>query len=427
MKISLSQRIYFFTISCCILFIGLVSSILLSSQTVELAFTREYYAQKVENHATILKQLIISSNLYNDNYNADEWLISQRKLANQLKLAPVLTPQQQTLQNSINSQNSSIKLLFDKISENQLTNASETIKKHLKARLIMQLEMIRSDSVQLSNLVQKDIHNIIKREVFFIICVVFASVLILLYGSFRLNKVFKSSLNEVKKAFENNHSGNFQKIELSTPSEEFESIVNAFNEMNGKLNDTTVSLEVMKKVVDERTQVLQQLSNTDPLTKVANRRALFERGNMEFSREHRTHNHLTLMLLDCDYFKNVNDLYGHQVGDGLLQHVCKICQQEIREIDFLARYGGEEFIIILPNCDLTGGIEIANRIQSALANCNYISKGKEISMTLSIGVCTLTDKHTRFEQLVNDADNAMYLAKKNGRNRIEVTGKHCLH
>jgi diguanylate cyclase (GGDEF)-like protein len=421
---SLLQRIYFFTLSCGVLFAILVSSILWSAQKMELAFSRDDYAHQVESHANALKQLLISDDIYSHNYRADKWISSQIKLVNLLNAAPSLTPQQQTIQNSINSQNQSVKLLFSKINENQLKNASEVIKKHLKIRLMTQLEIIRSDSVQLNGIVQKDIHKFIKGQVIFIISILGVSILILSYGSFCLTKIFRTSLYEVKSAFEKNHSGNFQKIQLSNHSKEFYSIVHAFNSMNQKLSETTVSLSEMKNIVAQRTHVLEKLSNTDPLTQVANRRALFERGNLEMSREHRTHNSLTLILLDCDYFKNVNDTFGHQVGDELLKHICKVCNKEIRDIDFLARYGGEEFMIILPDCDLNGGVDIANRIQKSLAENILTIDTKEVNVTLSIGLSTLTHKHTNFENLINDADQAMYKAKVNGRNRVEVSGEY---
>ncbi len=420
MNVSLTQRIYFFTLTCCILFIVIVGSILWSSEKVDLAFSREEYSQKVSNHASILKQLIISDNIYANNYNADNWLILQSKLMNLLESAPELTPKQQVIQNSINSQSISAKRLFSKINENQLIDASESIKQHLKTRLMTQLEVIRADSVQLSNIVQEDIYDVVKRQSLFIFIILAVSILILLYGSGRLTKVFKVSLNEVKNAFENNHSGNFQKIKLSNQSDEFDTIVTAFNLMNHKLSETMVSLAMMKNIVEDRTRVLEQLSNTDPLTKVANRRALFERGDLELSRADRIHNNLTLILLDCDYFKNVNDEYGHQVGDELLKHICKICNQEIRSIDFLGRYGGEEFIIILPDCDIDGGIEIAKRIQKSLKENNLTIEDKELIVTLSMGISMLTDENETFEQLIHKADKAMYTAKENGRNRIEV-------
>jgi len=417
---SLSQRIYFFTLSCCVLFATILGSVIWSSQTVELAFARDSYAQQVDNQTNSLKQLVISDNIYSSSYSVSHWQSLQKKLTRLLKSSPKLTPSQQTVQNSIKSQNENLKRLFAQITKNKLKNASAAIKVHLKARLMMQLEAIRSDSLQLSSIAHTDIHNTIRHEAFFIISVSGVSIVALLFGSFTLMHIVRKSLDEVKLAFQQNHSGHFQKIHLSHPSEEFDSIVKAFNGMNDKLSETTVSLAVMKKVVEERTQVLEQLSNTDPLTKVANRRALFERASMEFSRAIRSKNKLTLLLLDCDFFKRINDEFGHLFGDELLIHICNICGQEIRDIDFLARYGGEEFIIILPNCDIKGGIETANRIQHSLA-CHCIAmKDKEICVTLSIGVCMLSEQHKDLEQLINDTDKAMYQAKENGRNRIEV-------
>jgi diguanylate cyclase (GGDEF)-like protein len=410
-----------------VLLIILVGSILWSSQNIELAFIRDNYAKAVENHANILKQHIISDNIYRSNYNTEHWLASQKKLINLLKLAPSLTPQQQIIQNSINSQSQNVKQLYNKIYENKLVDANETIKNHLITRLMTQLEIIRADSVHLSMISQRDIHKVIKRQVLFIIYTIAVSIFILLFSSFRLVKIFKTSLEEVKVAFKKNHSGRYQKIELSNYSDEFESIVSAFHEMNYKLSETTFSLGQMKKIVDDRTHDLEHLSNTDPLTKIANRRALFERGSLEFSRQHRTRKNLTLILLDCDFFKSINDEYGHQIGDEVLKHICKICNQEIRDIDFLARYGGEEFIIILPDCDLNGGFETAKRIQRSLAKEPLNIGNKEIKVTLSIGLSMLNGKHDNFEQLINDADKAMYLAKSNGRNRIEVIEEHNLH
>mgnify|MGYP005811004643 CR=1 FL=1 len=427
MEVSLSQRIYIFTACCCFLFAVIVISVLWSSKTVELAFSRDSYAQQIDNQTNTLKQLVVSDNIYANNYNVKNWLDSQQKLSNLLKQPPELTPHQQTIQNSINSQNKSLKRLFKKITENKLKNASAAIKELLTARLMTQLEAIRSDSLQLSAIAYKDINSTIKQQALIIVLLFAMCIFTLLYGAFKLTRIFRTSLKEVKKAFEQNHSGHFHDIRLSIKSPEFDSIATAFNLMNQKLSETTVSLEVMTKVVEERTQVLEQLSNTDALTKVANRRALFERGKMEFSRAKRNKNDLALLLLDCDLFKNINDEFGHLFGDELLIHICEICNQEIRDVDLLARYGGEEFIILLPDCDLHDGVEIARRIQLALANHCVAIEDKEVCATLSVGISTLNGKHQNLEQLINDADKAMYLAKKNGRNRIEVTESHHLH
>jgi diguanylate cyclase (GGDEF)-like protein len=427
MKLSLSQRILFFTACCCLLFTFLVASIIRSSEVIELTFEQNNYAQNLVNNTTMIKQLIIRDDIYTGNYNTSSWQDSQRKLINTLKLSPILTPQEQTLKNSINSQNASVNRLFKKIKENKLKNASESIKNHLKARLIIQLETIRSDSEQLSSIAQKNIHEVLKQELIFIVTILAICIALLTFGSFNLIRIFNTSMNEIKEAFKSNHSGNFEEIKLSHHSQEFASIAHAFNEMNNKLADTTVSLAVMKKIVEERTHVLEELSNTDPLTKVANRRALFERGHLEFSRILRTQSKLTLILLDCDYFKGFNDKFGHLVGDQLLIHICRICSEEIRDVDFLGRYGGEEFVIILPDCDIAGGIETANRIQQSLSQHCLLIEDNKICMTLSIGVAMFNEKHKDFEQLVNDADQAMYIAKESGRNRIVVYQDTNLH
>jgi len=427
MDISLIQRVYLFTIGCCFLFAVVVSSVLWSSNKLEKAFERGDYAQQVDNYTSSLKQLIISDSIYSMLENNDNWLKLQYKLTKLLNSAPKLTPHQQTIQNSINSQNNNLKRLLEHLEKKDLTLASEAIKKHLSSRVIAQLESIRSDSVQLFSIVQKDIQDTTDQQAILVISILIASIGLLTYHASKLVRVFKTSLQEVKDAIGQNHSGHFQKIKLSHHSEEFDGIVKEFNNMNQKLSETMVSLDVMKKVVEERTQVLEQLSNTDPLTQIANRRALFERGKMEFSRVSRTNDELTLILFDCDFFKNINDQFGHLFGDELLKHVCKICLEEIREIDFLARYGGEEFIIILPHCNTLGAIELAKRIQSSLADHCIAIKDKEVCMTLSVGVSTLSSKHKTFEQLISDADNAMYQAKRNGRNRIEIADSKSLH
>lgn len=420
MKLSLQQQIYFFTLSSCLLFGALVISILWSIQVVELALERENYASKVEHHSHVLKQFILSENIYDSEHNTDKWQALEDNFNDVLNFPPSLTAKQQTIQNSIKSQNQSIQRLFNAINKNKLNKTDEVIKQHLKERFLTQLEAIRTDSIQLIDSVQEDIRAVIKRQIIFILAIFGLAIISLLLGAFRLNKIFRTSLKEIKTAFEKNHSGHFQTIHLSNQSEEFNSIVNAFNEMNNKLSKTTVSLKEMKKIVAEKTRILEEISNTDPLTKVANRRALFERGHSEFSRVQRTHGQLTVALLDCDFFKDINDDFGHLFGDEILIHLSETCTQEIRKIDFFGRYGGEEFIIILPECDLKGALEIAKRIQKSLADNCVRHKGVEVSVTISIGICSYSSIHKSFEELIKDADTAMYRAKENGRNRIEV-------
>ena len=420
MRISLFRRVYLFTWSSSFMLFVVLASIFWSFQQIEIAYGRDNYAQKVNNHTSTLRLIITNDNIYSDDYDVTQWLQAQKKLSNLFEQSPSLTPRQTTIQNSIQSENRNVQRLFDRINKNKLSNASDSIKKHLKTRIIILLEVISSDSMQLSAIARDDITNILKQVFFFIIGVLSVGVIILFLGFFSLIKIFKRSFKEIKIAFSQNYGGHYQKIQLSHYNIEFKSIADEFNKMINTLNDTSVSLDVMKKLVEERTHELEKISNTDPLTKVANRRYLFERGKVEFSRTSRANGKLTLLLLDCDYFKNVNDKYGHLFGDEMLKHICTLCQQEIRSIDCLARYGGEEFIIMLPDCDLNGGVEIAQRIQKGLSQNGLPFENEKVFVTISIGVSTFTQKNKSFEELVEEADQAMYLAKKNGRNRVEV-------
>lgn len=409
------------------MFFVVVASILWSFQQVELAYSRDSYAQKVNNHTSTLRLIITSDNIYSNGYDLTQWLQAQQKLSNLLERSPELTPRQKTIQNSINSENNNVLRLFNRINKNQLSNASDSIKKHLKTRIIILLEVISSNSMQLSAIARDDVRNVLKQVFFFIICVLTTGIIIIFIGFFNLIKIFKNSFEEIKTAFGQNYGGHYQKIELSHQNEEFNSIASEFNKMLSILNDTSVSLDVMKNLVDERTHELEErthelerISNTDPLTKVANRRYLFEKGKVEFSRTSRANGKLTLLLLDCDYFKNLNDKYGHLFGDEILKHLCTLCQREIRSVDTLARYGGEEFIIMLPDCHLNGGVDIAKRIQKGLSTNGLPNEKEDVFITVSIGVSTFTKKSRSFEELVEEADQAMYLAKENGRNRVEV-------
>ena len=215
MKLSLQQHIYFFTLSSCLFFIVLVISILWSIQVVEVAIERERYAHKVESHSNILKQFIRSEDIYVENYNTDSWETLERKFDELLELTPALTSEQQTIQNSIKSQNKNVIRLFETINQNQLENADDRIKEHLKLRLITQLEAINSDSKQLFNIVQKDINIAIKQQVTFVLVILSLSLSVLLYGAFKLVRIFRTSLNEVKLAFTKNRCGNYQNIQLS--------------------------------------------------------------------------------------------------------------------------------------------------------------------------------------------------------------------
>lgn len=132
-------------------------------------------------------------------------------------------------------------------------------------------------------------------------------------------------------------------------------------------------------------------------------------------------------MADIDFFKKVNDTYGHAIGDEILCHFTNICQSCLRKNDHLSRVGGEEFAILLPKTNEIEAVTIANRIQKILSDHPYSHKGKSISYTVSIGCASLIDEYTEPAQIYDLADSALYLAKKAGRNQVMMSGsKDCV-
>lgn len=164
----------------------------------------------------------------------------------------------------------------------------------------------------------------------------------------------------------------------------------------------------------------KELAQTDALTGVNNRRALFDNGQKMLSAAQRYERELSLIMLDIDHFKNVNDRFGHAVGDQVLQHVTQVIAGELREADFIGRYGGEEFVIVLPETEVGQACQLAERLRLMVEKAHLQDDAGEVSVTISLGVATLTPDIDNFDMLVNKVDQALYDAKRNGRNQLKV-------
>lgn len=197
-----------------------------------------------------------------------------------------------------------------------------------------------------------------------------------------------------------------------------------------KLHELNVSLE---KKVEERTaeltcanmrlsalnKELEELSITDALTNAFNRRYFMEQLKREVKRASRYGPTVSLLMVDIDHFKRVNDTYGHQVGDEVLTGVARALSQNIRETDVLGRYGGEEFSIMLPSTDTPGALVLAERLRKIISQTSFEFKGRPLSVSASLGVSTWNaDLKDNFEELIRLADAALYRAKEQGRNRV---------
>jgi len=169
---------------------------------------------------------------------------------------------------------------------------------------------------------------------------------------------------------------------------------------------------------------LQEQAHTDELTKLANRRHLYERLQEEWSRSSRHGSSLSLVLLDFDKFKDVNDTWGHQTGDRVLSQAAEKLRSIIRPEDLAARHGGEELAIVLPCTDEQKAAEVALRIQQTLSSVQYQNDhGEYFSVTVSAGLATRMQTDKTVDDLVARADNALYHSKHSGRNAISVAGE----
>ncbi|MES9853645.1 MAG: sensor domain-containing diguanylate cyclase [Candidatus Thiodiazotropha sp. L084R] len=163
---------------------------------------------------------------------------------------------------------------------------------------------------------------------------------------------------------------------------------------------------------------LKQFATTDALTGLSNRRELEKVGNREFRRTQRFNRDLSVMMLDLDHFKDINDTHNHTIGDKVLQHVVEILNNVIRGQDILVRYGGEEFLLLLPETHEKGAKLLAARICSLVADSAFEHGHVRIPVTISIGVSAIAGEDKSYHDIVVRADQALYQAKRTGRNKV---------
>ncbi len=166
---------------------------------------------------------------------------------------------------------------------------------------------------------------------------------------------------------------------------------------------------------------LEELSNTDDLTKLYNRRYFMELMELEFQRSQRYESSLSFVMIDIDNFKNFNDTYGHLLGDRILYEVAQLLRETLRVHDIVGRYGGEEFGMLMPETDGSGALVVAERYRKSVEEFVLFEGDKELRITISLGVAGYPHPEIKtVDDLIRLADNALYKAKANGRNRVEV-------
>jgi len=231
----------------------------------------------------------------------------------------------------------------------------------------------------------------------------------LMAGLFALHGVFYLVILIL--TFADLSGSNFMESSLGTQSILIEGI--AFSVLTG-MTYITMTTEHLQ-------QDLKRQAMIDPLTGTYNRRAFYSLAEHAFARQRRGEDELSLICLDLDHFKKVNDSWGHSIGDQVLKAVVDVISDCKREQDVLARFGGEEFIILMPSTPQKEAVLLAERIRHSIAQAPINTGTQALSLTVSLGVASIDKKTTpRIDTLIANADEALYLAKQGGRNGVVV-------
>ncbi len=187
-----------------------------------------------------------------------------------------------------------------------------------------------------------------------------------------------------------------------------------------QLLQANAAIDAMNRELKQALEREQQRARTDPLTGLYNRRHFFELGEQLFEVARRYRTPLSVLMFDLDRFKRINDNYGHQVGDAILERIAAIARRHVRSADVLARYGGEEFVVVLPNANATEARAAAEHLRKQVEACHDYIEDKALTVTISIGVAEMLPQGDTLERLIQRADEALYDAKNAGRNCTRV-------
>mgnify|MGYP001214746533 CR=1 FL=1 len=239
-----------------------------------------------------------------------------------------------------------------------------------------------------------------------------------------LRKPFESYLPWLKEAVSSFSEGDFssKRLEIETnffgSNQYFEVFFARMLDVSGKFSGILTIIDDITKRKQLEFQ-LNYLATTDALTGANNRRHFLERAEDEVSRVKRYARPLSFLMLDIDHFKEINDTFGHAVGDDVLRALSSECKKLLRKTDIFGRVGGEEFAAILPETTLEVATQVAERIRQALAKVEIDGHGYSVLFTVSIGIVE-QEYHQNLSDIMYSADKALYEAKKTGRNKVVI-------
>ncbi len=248
-----------------------------------------------------------------------------------------------------------------------------------------------------------------------VITFVVALLVVLILLNFVLTRLVLNPISQLDQALKLFEKGKNPASEMGLSGRgELRRVINHFMQMAEAVLESKRDLE---QKVHDRTVDLERLAQIDPLTELFNRRGMTEQIEASLNRASREHSSIGLLWLDIDWFKEINDTYGHAVGDEALKTVANMIRQTIRSYDLAARWGGDEFLILLLPIDEQNLTQLAERLRSTIAGHTF--SRQNFSLSVSIG-CALSGKEHKLDMLLQHADQALYKAKEKGRNSFHV-------
>ena len=224
-------------------------------------------------------------------------------------------------------------------------------------------------------------------------------------------------ITELKQEINNRLQGLQQTMDLFLREEQqwFQRVESSEQDLRERLHELdTESQELRQRLLEAH-----HLALRDAVTELPNRMAYDERVEQEFARWKRFHGHLCMLVWDVDNFKSINDRFGHQAGDKALRVIAKCLQKRLRETDFIARYGGEEFVALLCGADRDKALQVAEQMRESVMQSGFHAGGKAVQITISCGLAHFTQGDS-VESVFKRADEAVYQAKRKGKNRCEI-------
>ncbi len=220
-----------------------------------------------------------------------------------------------------------------------------------------------------------------------------------------LRNVLLEKMELIKTAIEEKHVRDIKRLKKA-------------NSRMAKLKKSLVTLIKQVGEAQSKARVLEKQAMVDTLTEIPNRRAYEQKLKEEWGRFSRSGHPFSMLMIDLDRFKSINDDFGHAVGDICLQGVVSLMRPNLRASDFLARFGGEEFVVILPDTDRTGAVKVGEKLRKKVEKANFVYDGEKVNVTISIGGTASAKKDKDTSELFVRLDAAMYEAKDTGRNRL---------